>query len=430
MSGFRLLIKEGKGSGKEFSFEQPRVRIGRLPENDLVLYDSGVSRNHCEILVDGAVFTLRDTGSANGTLLNDVVTTEARLKHGDHIQIGTVVFVFRSEQPKKGERSGQSFVFQPATPAERRAMEEQKTMAVAGLMPLPPKMPRPRAFSGRMRSLPRSTRLAVVTAAVLVVAGVAASIYLAMSGPRLDRSAELFAADKSNMGLRFGAGKVDVFTQDRVNFQFDYKGGRATLNYAAGGIDSPVEVAILLNGEEIGHIRESPGRWTTGLSLPLPRRSLKPGVNVVTFDNTLTPQMEERWGVAQVRIEQEPLPAVDARRAEDLLKLGRAAFDNRSVAPANLHRAMEYYAEARLYVEGAESPLPLVATIDQAHKAAASELQNLYDTYMFPAEKALRFGDREGAMEALRELLLYLPDQDDPRHKLTKRRLGDLAGQN
>ncbi len=430
MNGFRLLIKEGKGSGKEFVFTQPRVRIGRLPENDLVLYDAGVSRSHCEILVDGAVFTLRDAGSANGTLLNDVLTTEARLKHGDRIQIGPVVFVFRSQEAKQGERSGQSFVFQPATPAERRAMEEQKTIARPEGMPAPAKLSPARVLTGRVRRLPRSTRLAVLGGVLLVLAGAAASIYLALSGPRTDRSAELFAADKNNAGLRFGAGKVDVFTPDRANFQFDYTGGRATLNYTAGGIDSMVEVAILLNGEEVGHVRESPGRWTTGLSLPLPRRLLKRGVNVVTFDNTLTPQMEERWGVAQVRVVQEPLPAVDARRAEELLKLGQAAFDNRSVAPANLHRAMEYYLEARLYVEAAEPPPPLTATIDQAHKTAAAELQNLYDTYMFTAEKALRFGDREGAMEALRELLLYLPDQDDPRHTTTKRRLGDLAGQN
>ena len=95
--GFGLKIIAGKGAGRVFRFSQSSVRVGRLPDNDLVLYDMGVSRYHCEIVRDGEIYTLRDTGSANGTLLNDVISTEAHLASGDRVGVGPVTFLFETD---------------------------------------------------------------------------------------------------------------------------------------------------------------------------------------------------------------------------------------------------------------------------------------------------------------------------------------------
>jgi hypothetical protein len=86
--GYCVTITGGMGKGRRARFHRPRVRIGRLPDNDLVLADPSVSRLHCEIAQAGRGLVLRDAGSVNGTLLNDVPAHAAPLRPGDRIQLG------------------------------------------------------------------------------------------------------------------------------------------------------------------------------------------------------------------------------------------------------------------------------------------------------------------------------------------------------
>jgi pSer/pThr/pTyr-binding forkhead associated (FHA) protein len=444
---FRLRITEGKGAGREFRFSQATVRIGRLPENDLVLYDNGVSRQHCEIVTDGDTHTLRDTGSANGTLLNDVPTTEASIRFGDQIRVGPVAFAFEALKPTDDEAKplpSRMEMFRPQSETQRKQLEEQATSAVSWKdleqehrkrQEVPAEREkRPASDGGSEKqkrgfaALPRSTRLAILLGLLLVGIAGTISALIVKTRPRRDRSPEIFVIDGANAALSFGAGKVDIYTPDRANFQFDYEGGRATVSYAAGGIELATELEILLNGQSVAHARVSPGRWTTGLKTMLPRRLLKPGTNVLTFDNTLTPKTDERWGVAQVQVVQQKLPPPDEKKAEELLDLGKAAYDTRSVAPQNLWRALQYFREAKLYLEGFDSPPPLTGKIVEAETRAAEELQTTYDSYLFAAEKAIRFGERDAAVASLREALRYFPEASDKRHDLIKRRLTNLVG--
>ena len=65
-------------------------RVGRGPQNDLILDDSHLSRNHCvfQAGANGSVW-VSDRGSANGTFVNGAVITGAvELKDGDEVQIG------------------------------------------------------------------------------------------------------------------------------------------------------------------------------------------------------------------------------------------------------------------------------------------------------------------------------------------------------
>ncbi|MEE8408007.1 MAG: FHA domain-containing protein [Myxococcota bacterium] len=458
---FRLRITEGKSAGKEFSFSQASVKIGRLSDNDLVLYDMGVSRYHCEIIDDDDAFTLRDTGSANGTILNETITTEAHIREGDKIRVGPVVLVF---EPGKGPRTSgtdasiskpglKRELFRPDTEHKRRQLEEQATTAFSGdddeahrkqRRGTVPKTPKVAAEEGRtdtgsfvvhagdrtrgFRALPRSTRIALLLAVAVVLIGGMASVWMIKQKPRYDRSAEIFTADGVNAAFKFGAGKVDVYTPDRVNFQFDYKGGRVVVYYAAGGIEGQNELEMLVNGKRVRYVRTSPRRWTMDLKTVVPRRLLEPGMNVLTFDNTLTPATPERWGVARVRIEEERLPPPDEKKAKELFELGAAAYDTRSVTPQNLARSVQYYGDARRYLEALETAPPLLTDIENAERRAADDLQSIYDSYVFSAEKAIRFGDRQGAVESLRDLLRYFPDDSDPRHRQAKRRLTDLIG--
>jgi tetratricopeptide (TPR) repeat protein len=64
----KLLIFRGETQLDERQLAGQTVRIGRAPQNDLVLEDpgKGVSRNHAEIRFEGGRYTLVDLGSQNG----------------------------------------------------------------------------------------------------------------------------------------------------------------------------------------------------------------------------------------------------------------------------------------------------------------------------------------------------------------------------
>jgi len=120
--GFTLTISEGKERGREYTFSQPEVCIGRTAENDLVLTEPGVSRRHVKIRDDGGRFVVEDLGSANGTKVNGSPVTEDQLKDGDSIQVGPVVFAFA---PIATEGDGATRIFDPAD-VEKKAAATRK----------------------------------------------------------------------------------------------------------------------------------------------------------------------------------------------------------------------------------------------------------------------------------------------------------------
>ncbi len=78
--------------GKECSVDilPPKFTIGRSSGNDLVLGQSGISRNHAEVAFEKGEYLLRDLGSKLGTYLNGVKVEQARLANGDRIQLGGI----------------------------------------------------------------------------------------------------------------------------------------------------------------------------------------------------------------------------------------------------------------------------------------------------------------------------------------------------
>jgi pSer/pThr/pTyr-binding forkhead associated (FHA) protein len=81
--------------GQEHPLENPSVKIGRAVENEVVVINKRVSREHARIWRDGRRIFIEDLGSTNGTYLNDErVLSPAALRDGDRILIGDVLFVF------------------------------------------------------------------------------------------------------------------------------------------------------------------------------------------------------------------------------------------------------------------------------------------------------------------------------------------------
>jgi len=70
--------------------------VGRLPDNDIVINNLGISRHHCRFVREGEEkFYLEDLDSANGTLVNGVRITRVPVYPGDEIQLGKFKLVFQ-----------------------------------------------------------------------------------------------------------------------------------------------------------------------------------------------------------------------------------------------------------------------------------------------------------------------------------------------
>ncbi|MDT0274373.1 DUF3662 and FHA domain-containing protein [Blastococcus goldschmidtiae] len=89
------LVVDGPGTRHELS--AGRNVIGRGTEADIRLPDTGVSRKHVDVVLDGGVATAEDLGSTNGTLVNGRRITRQPLSDGDVIRIGHSVLVYRRD---------------------------------------------------------------------------------------------------------------------------------------------------------------------------------------------------------------------------------------------------------------------------------------------------------------------------------------------
>ena len=65
-------------------------RVGRDPENDFSIQHATISTLHCEITLAHDGLRVRDCGSTNGTFLNGMRISEARLEAGQWLRLGDV----------------------------------------------------------------------------------------------------------------------------------------------------------------------------------------------------------------------------------------------------------------------------------------------------------------------------------------------------
>lgn len=93
-----MLIMQDNGEiGKEWVLQSRQVSIGREDENDIVIRDRRISRQHAIVEREKDRYFVRDCGSKNGTFVNgELLQGSAPLKDGDEIQVAlayTLTFV-------------------------------------------------------------------------------------------------------------------------------------------------------------------------------------------------------------------------------------------------------------------------------------------------------------------------------------------------
>lgn len=93
LSGFALVVEKGPRKGMTFVMKDGNTTVGRHPESDIFLNDVTVSRHHCRFSTNGDLLTVEDSGSTNGTYVNDERVDSSELSAGDEVLIGRFHFV-------------------------------------------------------------------------------------------------------------------------------------------------------------------------------------------------------------------------------------------------------------------------------------------------------------------------------------------------
>ncbi|MFI4861834.1 MAG: FHA domain-containing protein [Phycisphaerales bacterium JB063] len=92
MRNVSLVMFKSDGTRRDFPLARERIIVGRKANCDLRIPLTSVSRQHCQISVEGEKISVKDLGSSNGTYHNSVRVQEASLSAGDELVVGPVVF--------------------------------------------------------------------------------------------------------------------------------------------------------------------------------------------------------------------------------------------------------------------------------------------------------------------------------------------------
>ena len=100
-TGFETLFLTGTVGERRMSWPVGgnRLTIGRGLDNEVVLEDASVSRNHAEVTREGGRLQVRDLGSRNGTWVNAARVTVAPVNVGDEVAFGAVQLEVTRREP-------------------------------------------------------------------------------------------------------------------------------------------------------------------------------------------------------------------------------------------------------------------------------------------------------------------------------------------
>ncbi len=88
----RLFVRNGHGAPREYRLYKGRTSLGRENDNDIIIDDMDVSRDHGHIQEQNGHFVIVDHGSTHGTYVNgERVRGQAQLMDNDEIMLGPSV---------------------------------------------------------------------------------------------------------------------------------------------------------------------------------------------------------------------------------------------------------------------------------------------------------------------------------------------------
>lgn len=104
---------------------KPVTSFGRQLENDIVLQDESVSRNHAEIRFDEGNYVLVDKDSTSGTFVNGRRVASCVLNSGDLISLANIKIMFVNNNSKIADHSALATNSLAVKPGQKRAADER-----------------------------------------------------------------------------------------------------------------------------------------------------------------------------------------------------------------------------------------------------------------------------------------------------------------
>lgn len=117
----KIILESLTEPEKTWKVNQFPFKIGRMKDNQLVIAETYISREHAEIRKVGEGYSIADLESRNGTFVNGERIQEVSLKSGDKLNLGGYELRFKVEDSEtpSGPKTEQIKVSQTA-PIETR----------------------------------------------------------------------------------------------------------------------------------------------------------------------------------------------------------------------------------------------------------------------------------------------------------------------
>ncbi|MFC1494896.1 adenylate/guanylate cyclase domain-containing protein [Thermodesulfobacteriota bacterium] len=96
-----IKLENNDGESINIPVLKDKIDIGRGADNDIIIQDSTVSRNHARIMHTDNNYTIMDMGSHNGIRVNGKKVKKALLRNNDLIEIGNHNLTFQTKEEYK-----------------------------------------------------------------------------------------------------------------------------------------------------------------------------------------------------------------------------------------------------------------------------------------------------------------------------------------
>lgn len=122
-------------TGQTIDLIKKEYTLGRTPNNDIVLSDPSVSREHCRIRRTEEGYVIQDLKSQNGTFVNHKRISEAtRLREGDTLRVGQVTLQVAASPAAPPVALPPSRPAAPETPSPKVVRSSPRLLIVLGVL--------------------------------------------------------------------------------------------------------------------------------------------------------------------------------------------------------------------------------------------------------------------------------------------------------
>ncbi len=383
--GIALKALSGPQKGSNWRFHGKEIKVGRDPMNHLIINHSSIASEHFTIKRQKGAWVLRTLAHGNGLSLNERPVQEEDLEHKDIITAGQFRLLFQ---------------FSPSSALNRLFLFWTRKI-------FPTFMLATNCCKYRVR---------VFSALGILLLGLGYITLYFPSFSNIEKIDHAFPAPLPSSGP-YGYLPRYKRAENKADFSFSADHHPLNLTFSPGGIEQGEEVSVLLNGEEIGFLPWTDGKWGKPTTVRLPSHLLLPQrTNIVSFAHKQTHSQKETWGVRDISVSSfSPLP-ISTPQARHYFMLAGSSYQKRQVSPGNLFMAAFYSAQALDLLEGHIDLPSLYSSIWETKRKAEVELEQRFSRQMFLVHQAVQTNNFAAAQNSLLTILALFPDSEHPYH--------------